>query len=326
MSYADSVKEGFGVVHRNWPLILMRVGASVLNCLGLVIFVGIPLAVAVFILGFDLSEASRLTDFLSIIKSPSEIAQKYMGLILIVTAGVLIYLTIATFVWIFVFGASMGVLADATTKPSFRFTTGAFFAEGRRLFKPILGYTAAVGLIMIGGVLLFGLLGGVSAALLLYLKETGAFLAVFAGVFIALFLLLLGLAFTAGFLALTLYGSAMIAFKGGGAFRTMNEAFLFLKDNPSSFGGYCLMLAGYMVAAFAFAVLGYPFQAIPILNVIFIIPLQLLSTAVHSYLGLVMSAAVLSDFRGKAIAPYGSTPGTGTSHEEAGGTPPSPSP
>ena len=60
MTYSDAIKNSFGLVHKNWQLVMVQVAMMIVSCIGFIVFIGIPLAIAFVMFGLDLTELSRL--------------------------------------------------------------------------------------------------------------------------------------------------------------------------------------------------------------------------------------------------------------------------
>jgi len=290
MTYSDAIKNGFRLVHKNWQLVLIQVGMMILSCIGFFVFIGIPLAVAFVMFGLDLTEITRLKDLLGTIKEPSEIISRYLGLFLVLLGSFIIYLLVVASIGLYVFGGSAGLIGRLIRDNTLRFNMNTFFSEGKRLFFPLVGFTAVIGVIFIGVAFVLGIFGGGIAAIISIAKEHEATLALFLGIFLSMLLLCIGLILIVCTIALTLYGVAAIVFKGTGSLKAIKETMKYLYHHPSALWLYCIAFGGYILASFLLILLGTPFNLIPIVGTIIAIPYQLFSYTVQSYLGLVIIA------------------------------------
>lgn len=292
MTYSDAIKTGFGLVHKNWQLVLVQVAMMVISCIGFFVFIGIPLAVAFVMFGLDLTELTRLKDLIGTMREPSEIISRYMGLFLVFLGSFLIYLLFIAAIGIYVFGGSAGLIGRMVRDNAFRFNMNTFFSEGKRLFFPLVGFTTIIGVIFIGVAFVLGLFGGGIAAIISIAKEYEATLALFLGIFFSLLLFCVGLILIACAIALTLYGVASIVFKGAGPLKATKETIKYLYHHPDALWLYCIAFAGYILASFLLILLGTPFSLIPIVGPILALPYQLFSYTVQSYLGLVIICTI----------------------------------
>lgn len=290
MSYAENIKEGFRLVNRNWPLVVIQFVMAVIGCVGFFVIVGIPLLAAVMALGLNVSELTKLSDFLVKAESPLELLKEYLAVGLVVVVAVLVYLGFAVSLWLYVFGASAGVLGRALSLPGHRFALREFYSDGRRLFFPLLWYTSLVGLIFLGGFVLLGVLGGILPALKFHETTFGLFLSVF----FALLAVVAGILLTAASVALALFGTGLMVFRGGGASQTLRGTLRFLRERPSALGLFAVAAAGYVLVYFVFVLMALPFNLIPVVGPVLLLPYQLFLYALQGYLNLVLMAVVVS--------------------------------
>lgn len=304
MTYKDAIKSGFRLVNKNWQLVLIQLGMMILSCIGFFIFVGIPLAVAFVMFGLDLTELTRLKDLLATMREPSEIVSRYLGLIIVLLVSFIVYLLVVTSIGLYVFGGSAGMIGKTVRDNTLRFNLNTFFSEGRRLFMPLLGFTAIIGAIFIGVAFILGILGGTIAAIISVAKEHGATFVLFLGIFFSLLLLCIALILITSTIAITLYGVAAIVFKSTGPLKSTKETVRYLYHHPSALWLYCIAFGGYILVSFVLILLGMPFNLIPIIGTIVTIPYQLFSYAVQSYLWLVILGTTFIYYFSTEVKPY----------------------
>ncbi len=292
MTYSDAIKNSFKLINRNWQLVLIQIAMMIISCIGALIFIGIPLAIAFVMLGLDLTEATRLKDLLSTLRDPSEIISKYLGIVLVLIISFIIYLLVVTVIGLYVFGGSTGVIARAVRDAAFKFTSKAFFSEAKRLFFPLLGFTAIIGLIVIAIMVVILIFVIAVAAIVSISKGYDNTMAVFLGIFLSLIAIGISLILIVCAITLTLYGTAAIAFKGDRPWKATKETVRYLYNHPGALWLYCLLLMGYVVASFLLVLLGLPFDLIPVVGPVLAIPYQLFSYVAQSYLGLVITAVI----------------------------------
>jgi hypothetical protein len=273
MTYSEAIKGGFRLIHSKWQLIAVQAGMMLFNCVSFFVMVGIPLGIAFII----------------------------FGLVLIVLICFLVYITLATIVWLYVFSGSIGTIGRSLIETSQKFSLRSFHAEARKLFSPLMWYSLVVGLVFLGITFVLGLLGGGVAVAVSSAKSYDSTLALFLGIFFSLVLALIGLSIIVLALAATVYGTAVLFFKREGPLRSFNAAIRFLWDKPNSFWLYIVLLFGYVAASFLVMLVVYPFNLVPIIGPIIAFPFQILSYVVRGYLGLVLIAVVfIYYFNGEA--------------------------
>jgi hypothetical protein len=322
MIYSNAIKNGFRLVNKNWQLVLIQLGMMLVNCIGFFVFVGIPLAVAFVIFGLDLTEMTELKNLLGTMKDASEIITKYLGLIIVLAVSFVVYLLVAASIGLYVFGGSAGTIGRAVRDGAdrFKFNMNIFFTEGKRLFWPMVGFTAIIGIIFLGVAFVLGVFVGGIGVIISIAKGHETILAVVLGIFLSLLLFCIGLALVISLIALTLYGTAAIVFKGTGPWQAIKDTIKYLYRNPAALWLYCLAFGGYFLATFLLVLLGTPFSLIPLIGAIIAIPYQLFSYALQSYLGLIIVAAIFIYYFSTEVK-LPETPDEGTAPVSGNSTP-----
>src|SRR4030067_402376 len=77
MVYIEAIKEGFRLVNRVWPLVLVQLSMMFISGIGFFVFVGIPLAVAFILFSIDLTGITEKDIFQLLKKAFSSHAQFY---------------------------------------------------------------------------------------------------------------------------------------------------------------------------------------------------------------------------------------------------------
>jgi len=303
MTYSDAIKSGFRLINKNWQLVIIQLGMMLANCLGFFIFVGLPLAVAFVIFGLDLTELTELKNLMGTMKDPSEIITKYFGLIIVLLVSFAVYLLVATAVGLYVFGGCAGVIGKVVKGDADRFSRNVFFSEGKRLFWPLVGSTAIIGIVFLAVAFILGIFVGGIGVVISIAKGYEATLAVILGIFLSLLLFSIGLALIISSIALTLYGIAAIVLNGIRPWQAAKDAVKYLYHNPAALWLYCIAFAGYILATFFLILLGTPFNLIPLIGALISIPYQLFSYAVQSYLGLVIVAVIFIYYYSAGVKP-----------------------
>lgn len=294
MQYTDAIKKGFDVVNKNWQLVLLQVGMMFVSFIGFLIIVGIPLAIAFIIFGLDLTGLSRLEDFLSAFKNPTEIISRYFWLVLLVLSSLLFYIILVFVMGIFLLSGSIGVINRSARDVSERFTVRSFLNEARRLFFPLTWFTVLIVLIFIVLAFILGLFGGVVAAIVSLAKEQAAILALFIGLFFSIIMFVIGLTLILAALSVIIYGIVIMVVRGLGPFTSIKEAIRYLYKNPKALYLYCLVFGGYLVLSFFIIAIGYPLKFIPFIGPLLTFIYQAGTYILQSYLGLMVLATIFS--------------------------------
>jgi hypothetical protein len=172
----------------------------------------------------------------------------------------------------------------------------AFFSESKKLFFPLMWYFGIVGLVFIVIAFVIGLFGGSTAILVAMAKARDSTLALFLGVFFTLVVIMASMGMLITALAVTKYGVASLYFKNRGAVKSFGDGITFLWNRQKAFWLYLVLLAGYLLASMLMAFIFYPFRMIPVIGTILSLPLQIMSSVVQGYLGLVFMAALFAYF------------------------------
>ncbi len=294
MTFIEAVKDGVRLVNRTWQLVLIQLGMVFVSSIGFFIIVGIPLAIAFIIFGIDLTGLTDIRDVFRILKGPSDIISKYLGLFLIVLSSFLIYITIVALLGIYVFGGSIGVIGKLLKDRSMRFSLRVFFDQARKLFLRLLAFTSVIGVITIIAAFFLGILGGGIATVVSFAQSQDSTLALFFGTFFSLIVIIIAIALILWILSITLYGIASLFFKDTGSLKSIKEAMHYLMRHPNAFWLNTVLFVGYLIASFLLILLSYPFTLIPIIGTILSFPYQLISYAFETYLGLMILASILT--------------------------------
>ena len=293
MNFTESIRNGCRIINRNWQLVFIQVGAMFAGFIGFFIFVGIPLAIAFIIFGFDLTGLSRFEDVFRTLREPSEMLSKYFALVLFVLASFLLYLTMVLALGIFLFGGSVGMISRSLIREAETFTVKAFLSEGKRLFFPLIGFTTLIGLIFVVVAFVLGLFGGAIAAIVSFAREQEATLAVFLGIFFSLVLFVIALSLILVTLSVTIFGTAVMALRETGPLESLKESIRYLYRHAHAFYLYCMIFGGYFLLTFFIFFLNYPIGLIPLVGAFLAVIYHFFVYIVQSYLGLVMIAAIL---------------------------------
>lgn len=297
MSRFELIRKGIWHVHRNWQLLLVQLAWSFINLLALVVFVALPLVVAVAVIGLDPSELSRFKELAGKAGNPLELLLEYLGLILVFVTGLLVYLLFAFSVWLFIFGGSAGVLAGSVSLETGGFSMKSFTNHGKRLFLPLLGYTSLVGLVLLGVIVLLAMLFVAASALVGVLGMEDGRGGLFFKTMFALCLAAACVVFPAGILMVSLQGLAPLVMRRVGAGSSLRKAFDYLGRAPGALGLMVMLVLGYLGANVLLLAIGYPLQLLPVVGFIISLPVQVLTSVAQGYVCLVVLATVFEGYR-----------------------------
>ncbi|HEX8948545.1 MAG TPA: hypothetical protein VF790_06260 [Dissulfurispiraceae bacterium] len=292
MTYIATIKEGMHTVHRNWQLILIQFASMFLSCVSFFIIVGVPIAIAFIMFGLDLTEILRFKDLMGAFRGSTELLNKYFGMALVVILSLFVYLAVIVVLWVFTIAGVIGVLEESISGRSPKFSLPTFFAEGKRLFVPVLAFSSIVGAAFLILAFILGLLGGGASTIIDMARAQEAALGLFLGFFFSLVLLSAGLALILITLSVTIYGIAYMVFNRAKPLESLKETARYLYERPSGVGFYSVLLAGYMVIGFIVILVGTPFALIPIIGSLLSIPYQLATYVIQGYVSLIMLASV----------------------------------
>jgi len=293
MSYIAVIKKGFDIVNRNWQIVMIQMGVIFISISGFLVVVGVPLAVAFIIFGINLTEISHLSDILKSLHRPAEIFSRFFWLLVLVLSSLLFYaLTIIIFM-VFIFGGSIGAITRSVKDSAARFQTKEFLEDSRRLFFPLFGFTALVGLIFIVVSFILGLFGGGIAAIVSIAREQEATLALFLGIFFSSILFVIGIILIMATLSVTIFGIAEVALHNSGPIESLLVATRYLLRHAEAFYLYCIVFVGYVVMNFFLLSFGYPLRFFPIFGPLLVVAYQFVLYAAQNYLGFVTIATII---------------------------------
>ncbi len=293
MSYIAVIKKGFDIVNRNWQIVMIQMGVIFISISGFLVVVGVPLAIAFIIFGINLTEISHLSDILKSFHRPAEIFSRFFWLLVLVLSSVLFYVLTIIIFMVFIFGGSIGAITRSVKDSTARFQTKEFLEDSRRLFFPLFGFTALVGLIFIVVSFILGLFGGGIAAIVSIAREQEATLALFLGIFFSSILFVIGIILIMATLSVTIFGIAEVAVHNSGPIESLLVATRYLLRHAEAFYLYCIVFGGYVVMNFFLLSFGYPLQFFPLLGPLLAVAYQFILYAAQNYLGFVTIATII---------------------------------
>lgn len=296
MTLTDAIRSGFTIINKQWQLVAIQVVLWIINCIFLFLLVGVPFIIALVMLGIDITTLAAGNNLTGLLQNPVELFSKYLGLVLVVITAIFVYVLVATTLWIYVYGGTAGIIGQTLLEPSLQFSMRSFFGQAKKFFFPLMWYFFVIGLVFTAIVFVIGLFGGGTALLVAMAKSRDSTLALFLGIFFTSVVIIASLSILIAALAVTTFGIASLFFKGRGALQSFLDGITFLWNSQKAFWLYLVLLAGYILASILIMFIFYPFQMIPVAGAILSLPLQILSSIVQGYLGLVFLAALFAYF------------------------------
>ncbi len=284
----ESIKQGIRLTHKNWQVILLKMLVSIVNLVNFFIIVGIPVAISIFSLGLDIAHAQDILP--SLLKNPIEIFSKYFGFAILIFVSIIVYVTVASFLILFVFGGMLGVLGNAAVDGQYKFSFSSFFEKAKKIFSPMLFLFSLAFLVIIGILILFG----ITAVVLISIVSTYNGLAATISVFAAYFFILLGITIILASIIFTAYAAISLVVENNKAVASFENAWNFIKINPMAFVFCIVLFIGIIAANFVLIALGASFSVHPTTGFLYIIPHRLVSYIVQSYLGMIMWGSLIA--------------------------------
>lgn len=293
MAFWEPIGAGFRVIHRNWQLVVIQVALSALGLAGLAVAVGAALAAAFYILGMDVSQLAALRD---LINDPEALLSRYLGLVLLIVLGVLVYVLFLSLLWLFVVAGSAGTIGLSIREPSREFSMRTFLSEGRRLFSPLTGYALLASLIAIGLFIALGIIGG-GIGSVANLLDGGTYVNRFFRVFTSLLAAAAALALAFGLASVVLTGM-MPLFEGAGPLESLRRGARYVKGQPDVLGLYAVVFAGYFFVYSALMLPAYAFDYESVSGALLSASYQFLLNILQGYLCLVALASAFAHYFG----------------------------
>ncbi len=238
----ECIKDGFRIANKNLQLVFVRIAVSIINLISLIVFLGLPVVIAVIYLGIDLAQARELLPFM--ITNPFEFMAKYLGVMFMIGTAVIFYLTFASVLMLFALGGTLGVLKSSAVNIQYTFSLSSFFREARTNFSPLLRMLSLVFLAVI--VFLIGVMitVGITAAVVSSLSGSGGTLEMFLSSFAVMTAAVCSTIAALAGLVFAVYSMVVIVIEGTGVMDTIDRTFAFLKQRPGAFIFYLIMIAG----------------------------------------------------------------------------------
>lgn len=291
MSHLSVIREGISVVNKCWQLVLLHLLSATISFISFFLIVGIPISIAFVIFGLDLTDILRSKDVTDVLRSSMGLLKKYFAMAVVIITSLLVYFVLIFTLWLFTISGSVGTIAKIISGEVSKYTSKVFFAQGKKLFFPIFGFSSLIGIILIFLAFLLGILGGGISSIIEIAKRQEAVLALFLGIFFSAIIFITGLFLIFIILSLTVYGIANIVFNKISPLTAFKDTIKYICNKPSSIGFYSFLLAGSIMMIFIVLLLGSPVVLVPFFGPILSPFYQIASTLIQAYINLVVIAS-----------------------------------
>jgi hypothetical protein len=286
----DCIKEGFVVAHKNLMLVLIRIAATVINLISIFFFLGIPLLVAIAYMGIDMAHARDLLPFL--MENPFEFVSKYIGLVFLVGASIMFYLTAASMILLYVMGGTLGVVRNSAINEQYRFSFSSFFSEANQNFFRLMLLLSALLLGLMVLLIAFLTIGGFSAFVITSLAGSGSMLHTFISSFITVStIIVLSLIFLVCFIV-SAYSAVAAVAERQSVMSSIKKSTDLLRERPGSIVLCVVLFAGSAVLNIVIFGVKMPLGVIPVLGPMMSIAVSLLGAVFYSYAAVVIWASL----------------------------------
>jgi hypothetical protein len=238
----ESIKEGFRLTHRNWQLIVIHIVVALINFIGLFVFIGLPLIIAIAYLGFDIA---HIRDILpSLMSDPVSIVTRYLGLIFFLIIASLFYLLFFSLVYLYTMSGTLGVLGGSAMDQGYCFKLSSFFSEAKRHFGRLFWLLSLLFLIFTGIIIAFVIFGGIAVTTIQGIDIGSSSIEMFFNSFISLFVVVFGSIILYASVVFMVYSMVVSVIEEKGVMESIRSTYEFLKDNAMTFLYYLILLIG----------------------------------------------------------------------------------
>jgi hypothetical protein len=283
----ECIKEGFALANKNVHLVFIRVAVSLINLLGIVVFLGLPVIASLMYLGFDLARAQDIIP--SLIGNPFEFITKYMSVFFLIATSFLFYLAFSAMVFFYSLGGTLGVLKNSVVNIQYTFRFSSFFKEAGSNFSRLMGLASLVVISLTALGIAFVITGAAIAAFTGALTETGSTLEMFFSSFSFMTIVVLSIILVLYSLVFAVFSSLGLVVDGKGVMESIGRTFRFLNRTPHAYVYYLVLVAGFIVVNAVLYGLQVPVSLIP-----FFTPLLYVFNAfIQSYLAIVLWSSLI---------------------------------
>jgi hypothetical protein len=224
--------------------------------------------------------------------NPFEFASRYIGLIFLIGASFMFYLTAASMMFLYVMGGTLGVVRNSAVNAQYKFSFSSFFRESNQKFFRLVLLLSAL---LLGlTVLLIAILSvsGISAFVLKSFAGSGTMLNTFISSFIMVStIIVLSMILLACFIVSVYSAIAAVAERQSVIISIKKSAGL-LRKSPGAMLLCIVLFAGAVVLNAVIFGVKMPLGVIPVLGPMISIAVSLLGVVFHSYAAVVIWASM----------------------------------
>jgi hypothetical protein len=301
----ECIKEGIKLTNRNLQLILVRIAVTIINIAALLIFIGIPIVVAITYLGFDLANAGDLLP--EFIGDPFEIASKYIGLTILFVVSLIVYIMFSSILFLYALGGTLGTLKNSAVNSRYRFSLSVFFQEANRNFSRLLWLLSLVSFVIIAALVLLTIMGGIVVAVNHSVSGAESMLETFLNSFMIIFVTIIAAIIVMVAIVFAIYSIVISIIEGKGAVDTVKKTFEFLGQKPHAILFYLVLLSVMITVSFIFYGFQIPVRLVPLMLPFFDVFFYIINAFFHSYLVLIMWSSLTVYYVKKTDYPVNDT-------------------
>lgn len=280
------IKEGFHLANRNYQLVLLRIIVVIINFISLLLFLGLPIIVAVAYMGFDLSHAVDLLP--DLMESPFDLLSRYLGLVFLIGISFIFYLTFVSTVFLYSVGGTLEVLRNSAVNLQYRFSLSSFLKEANKIFSRLFWLVSILSLIFIALFAAIIISGGIVAGFMQGFSWSETTLKVFLSSFVFLSTIIFGIIIFFSWLIFMVYSILCLVIEEKGPADSIKNTFNFLKKTPQAFLFFIILFAGAIAVNLAFFIIMIPLGMLPFVDIV----LYCVSVVFQNYLAIVVWSAL----------------------------------
>ncbi|MCI4625015.1 MAG: hypothetical protein L3V56_03545 [Candidatus Magnetoovum sp. WYHC-5] len=293
MTFTDAFKNGIDTANKNWQLVLIYLGFTLISIVGVV-------AIAIgtkYMFNINLQDLAHLDSLKHGDFSANQFA-KYLVPLITLLSFLGIYGMAIFIAFFYIYSASCGIIAENIKDETATFTMKAFFLEGNRLFLPIIGFLTLITVIIVFELILVIIAIFPLLSLIKLANSADPSIGTLTAVIVAFVYIVTCFFLFVGTFALVSYSTGIIAIDKLGPFGALKKGVEFLKHNTSALWLYVLLIIGTTAINAIIAIGGFIVQLIPLIGTFLSIPLQLAIYAFQGYLTFFIFATIFAYYWG----------------------------
>ncbi len=254
MRYRDALKQGIERVNKNYQLLFVQTGALIIAFFLFILIVGVPLIIVFTKTGIELPE-NGLKGLIELIFNKG--LSTYISIVITVIAGLLIYIVIASIIFIYTLAGTSGVIMHSISGRG-DYSWRLFTSLGKGLFKRFL-QLSILGLLML---ILLSFLAGLFSGLTQVTSISGDLLRDFLRNFLNLLSILLSLGAVIFFMAIFTYAAGFMILKEEKTIGALKDSLNFVTGKPDALIFYTFLSIGAIILTISLGFLGSLFKSL----------------------------------------------------------------